>query len=131
MSLENQSLSCISSQIFMAPELLKEDMNYTEKVDVYSFGVLLYFILSGGELPNINLIEILTGKKAKLPENFNNNAKELIYECWSFNPQNRPNFKDILNWIKLKNYCLVDLSQPEIDQIKKDINDFKISIPLY
>ena len=30
----------------MAPEIINEETNYTEKVDVYSLGVLIYFVLN-------------------------------------------------------------------------------------
>lgn len=34
------------SQKNMAPEFINEETNYTEKVNVYSLGVLIYFVLN-------------------------------------------------------------------------------------
>ena len=100
LSIEEQLSSCISiSQKFMAPELFDEEKNYTEKVDVYSFGVLVYYILSEGKLPKIKLLDFLSGKKPQIPSNFTPLAKELINACWSFQPENRPSFIDILDLI--------------------------------
>ena len=58
LSAEDQNMTSIGgTQKFMAPELLREE-KYDEKVDVYSFGVLLFFIASGGEMPRISIIDI-------------------------------------------------------------------------
>lgn len=54
MSTRDQSMTLgIGSQKYMAPEIINEEDHYDEKVDVYSFGVLVFFILSQGKLPKI------------------------------------------------------------------------------
>lgn len=45
----------VGSLKFKAPEVLNESTKYNEKVDVYSFGVILYFILTRGSYPKINI----------------------------------------------------------------------------
>ena len=52
--------SGIGTQKFMAPEIINEQ-SYNEKVDVYSFGVIVYFILTNGEMPKKTLTQIGTG----------------------------------------------------------------------
>ena len=39
---------------FIAIELLNQNMNYDNKVDVHSFGIVLFFIMSGGKMPKIS-----------------------------------------------------------------------------
>ena len=36
---------------FMAPEIFNDDVDYDQKVDVYAFGVIMYFICTKGDLP--------------------------------------------------------------------------------
>ena len=81
----------IGTLFFMAPEIINEE-KYDEKVDVYSFGVLVYFILSGGEMPKIKIRDICCGNKASIPSEFNKFAKDLIESCWNFDPSQRPSF---------------------------------------
>lgn len=65
------SISSLQGTIkFSAPEIIREGKNYTEKVDVYSFGVLLFFLLDSGNMPNINILQIASGKKAEIPSSF-------------------------------------------------------------
>lgn len=56
---------------FKAPEVLTESTHYNEKVDVYSFGVIVSYILTGGSYPKICIIDIGLGKKAQIPKSVN------------------------------------------------------------
>ena len=57
--------------------ILKEE-KYDEKSDVCSFCVVLYFILSGGEIPKIDIIQMRTGINTPIPDSFTHFAKKLI-----------------------------------------------------
>ena len=104
---------------FMAPEILNEDKFYNEKVDVYSFGVILFFILTNGEYPKISISEIATGKKANIPININEISRQLILRCWSFKSDDRPSFKDIIEYIKSNNFKLIDGIEYQVPKIKE------------
>lgn len=128
---EEQSSTCgAGTQKFMAPEILNEQ-EYNEKADVYSFGVLLFFILSGGEMLKITVIQIGTGKKAEIPSTFTNFAKNLINECWNFNPIERPSFKEICQKLESNNYKIVELSKSEENEVKDFVNVHKLRIPSF
>lgn len=120
----------VGTLLFMAPEIIN-DSDYDEKVDVYSFGVLIFYILSGRKMAKITMSEILLGKKAQIPSEFTQFSKDLINSCWNFNPSQRPSFNDIYNILKENNYNLFDLDE----ESKKDalylINQHKTYIPLY
>lgn len=132
MSTEEQSMTFgIGTLCYMAPEIIDGDDKYDEKVDVYSFGVLIFFILSGGELPKIKLSEILRGKKAEIPSNFTDFARSLINECWSFEPENRPSFNEILDKLEENDYKLINLMESEIIEVKSKIKEHKKKIPKY
>lgn len=120
--LDNQTQSRtvgVGTLKFMAPELLNESENYDNKVDVYSFGVIMFFVLTGGELPKISIIDVGNGKKAKIPESVNQVARELINKCWSTRADDRPSFSEIIDYIKQNNFKLVDNIEKDITQIKE------------
>ena len=118
------------TQKFMAPEILKEE-KYNEKADVYSFGVLLYFILSDGEMPKINIIQVGNGVKAKIPDSFTDFAKELINECWNYNSKDRPSFDEILSRLERQNYKIIEMNNSEVNEVLEFVKEHKKLIPEY
>lgn len=70
---------------------------------MFSFGVVLFEIFSGGENPwagkvNDEVIAALKkGNRLDIPEEFKPSfVKNLIFECWKEEPANRPSFQEIL-----------------------------------
>ncbi|OHT04661.1 hypothetical protein TRFO_27814 [Tritrichomonas foetus] len=94
----------IESLQFMAPELLNE-LEYNEKIDQYSFGKIVNFIVMNGEYPRAKLIEIMTGKGVLIHDSVPPFVQQLIYECCSYDPNYRPSFTMILNYISQHNYA--------------------------
>ena len=123
--------TAIGTSKFMAPEMINEDKNYTEKVDVYSFGVLIYFILSGGKLPNISLGDVSKGNKAPIPVIFTSFAKKLINDCWNFDSKTRPSFKSICEQLCQPNNKLLNFTNSENNELHLCISRHKEKIPLY
>lgn len=118
------------TQKFMAPEILNEE-KYDEKVDVYSFGVLLFFMVSAGEMPKITLIQVGTGKKATIPTTFAPFAQKLIDKCWNFDPKERPSFNEICEEIENNDFKVVELTYNEVLEIRKFWKRHKAKIPFY
>ena len=121
---------CLGTLFFMAPEILNEKSHYNEKIDIYSFGVLIYFIIKG-EMPNITIQQICDGKKAHIPTTMNKLSRNLINSCWNFDPAKRPSFIQILNELRKHNFLLVDLSEKEMNDLQYLINQHKARIPQY
>ena len=113
----------VGTNKFMAPEIIAEEDDYNEKVDVYSFGVLMFYILSNGILPMIKTPQILQGKKAEIPSSFTEFSKKLINDCWNFKPSERPSFVDIVE--RLKTGCSQLL---EFNEKEKNCPRFNISL---
>ena len=121
----------IGTLFFMAPEIVREEENYNEKVDVYSFGVLIYFILSGGEMPKIKIHEICNGKKAQIPSEFTQLARDLINSCWNFDPNQRPSFNEICALLEENHYHLIDINDADMRDALDLIDQHKRHIPFY
>ncbi|KAK8853013.1 hypothetical protein M9Y10_018012 [Tritrichomonas musculus] len=115
---------------FMAPEILNEQ-EYTEKVDVYSFGVLVFMLLNDGNLPSIILRDICLGKKAEIPSFFTEFSRNLIESCWNFDPKKRPSFDEILIELKKNNFGLIELSESELNEVRELVQVHESLIPSY
>jgi serine/threonine protein kinase len=88
-----------------ALELYGEDP-YTEKVDVFSFALVLSEILVGRPIFSAKLSEaqimfkVCSNVRADLPVCISHDVKSLITRCWSANPGERPSFSEILAELK-------------------------------
>ncbi|GMH53913.1 hypothetical protein TL16_g01562 [Triparma laevis f. inornata] len=110
------TMTQVGSPVYMAPEVLKGE-RYDERVDIYSYAITLVEMLVLAE----SVFEVfeMTYKKLKgedqaltplaltrmvalenfrpeLPDNIPKTLSALIKDCWSANPNNRPNFEEIL-----------------------------------
>ena len=101
-------MSFVGTMNFIAPEILLQNEKYDSKVDVFSFGVIVYFILSNGKLPAMKMLDISKGIKAEIPTNINDFSRKLISKCWNFNPFERPSFDDICNEIIKNKFQLIN-----------------------
>lgn len=89
----------IGSFRYMAPEILDGSDDYDEKVDVYSFGLIFFYVLTDGTLPKIILRNVAIGKNAHIPDNFKEVSRNLINSCLSLDPKDRPSFAEIVDVI--------------------------------
>jgi len=98
---------------YMAPEVIKRE-RYTEKVDVYSYGVVLWELIMGeppyGHLDPYDVLKgILTGELngylcKSLPHPDFPRLSNLVESCLEFVPNKRPSFDSIV-------IQLIDISQ--------------------
>jgi serine/threonine protein kinase len=90
--------------LYMAPEVPTH--HYNEKVDVYSFGLVLYEIIVGDGLfsgPGDKMklfLDLQKGWRPIIPDKTESVSRKLIESCWSENPGNRPSFDEI--WISME-----------------------------
>ncbi|KMT10578.1 hypothetical protein BVRB_5g117000 [Beta vulgaris subsp. vulgaris] len=87
---------------WMAPEMIKEE-HHTKKVDVYSFGIVLWEILTA-LTPFDNMTPeqaafAVCQKNARppVPTECPKALSRLIKRCWSSNPDKRPQFEEIVS----------------------------------
>ena len=109
---------------YMAPEILNESEHYDEKVDVYSFGVIAFFMLTSGNMPKITFAEVVTGKKATIPNTINKFSQQLINDCWNFDSKDRPSFADICTLMENSEYNIFDLNSQEKSKLLLKIKKY-------
>ncbi|CAG5133024.1 unnamed protein product, partial [Candidula unifasciata] len=82
------------------------DMSFSTASDVWSFGILLYEIvtLGGTPYPTIPTRELLRelqeGYRMEKPENCSNQIYEMMMQCWQTNPNDRPTFSLLSQWLQ-------------------------------
>ncbi|OHT00182.1 hypothetical protein TRFO_33212 [Tritrichomonas foetus] len=76
----------IGTLAYMSPEILNEEEHYTNKVDVYSFGIVLYFILTQGSLPKLSIAKISRGQRIPIPSTIDDFYRTIIEKCLSSYP---------------------------------------------
>ncbi|CAK7310769.1 Tyrosine-protein kinase FRK [Vulpes lagopus] len=96
-----------------APEAIRTN-KFSIKSDVWSFGILLYEIITYGKVPYSGLtgaqvIQML-GQNYRLPQppNCPSQFYNIMWECWNAEPKNRPTFETLL-W-KFEDYFETDVS---------------------
>ncbi|KAH6754752.1 hypothetical protein C2S53_020636 [Perilla frutescens var. hirtella] len=87
---------------WMAPEVLRNEPS-TEKSDVFSFGVILWELMTEC-IPwsNMNAIQVVgvvgfMDRKLEIPSTIDPQVSSIISECWRSIPEDRPSFKDIIH----------------------------------
>ena len=114
--------------LYLAPEIIRnQDIN--QKVDVYSFAIIMYQLLTGekpfnGEKSVMRLMERAErGERPEIPNNLPKELSNLIQKCWSNNPDDRPSFEEILDILISNNYDGVQLNESDSDN---ETNSFEI-----
>lgn len=94
----------IGTPLYMAPEIFTNSP-YDFKVDVYAFGMILYEILTSispfKDITNPMALgmKICNGERPPYPPNFSTVFQVLIDRCWASNPDHRPMFDEILEYL--------------------------------
>ncbi|KAM6976681.1 mitogen-activated protein kinase kinase kinase 12 [Aplochiton taeniatus] len=98
---KSTKMSFAGTVAWMAPEVIRNEP-VSEKVDIWSFGVVLWEMLTG-EVPykDVDSSAIIWGVgnnslQLPIPESCPDGFKILLRQCWNCKPRNRPSFRQIL-----------------------------------
>jgi GAF domain-containing protein len=99
---EKKAMTQVGTPMWMAPEIIM-GKKYTEKADVYAFGIILWEVLTRLEPyddkePMQIVVEVVNNNlRPTIPhEHRNNPLVPLMKDCWHKNPEERPTFKAIV-----------------------------------
>ena len=106
----SQDKSFVGTPIYMAPEIFANEQ-YTYKVDVYSFSLIMYQLITGNfpkiaeekKLREISK-DVTEGKRPDLTIIEDEEAKLFISKCWSSTPSERPEFSEICEELQTEKY---------------------------
>ena len=94
---------------FMAPEMLNDEYNYTNKVDVWALGVSMYILTTGDQFCK-NLNEILSLNESTIKSKISDivvaqpTIKNIIEKLLTFNPQERPSAEQMIRELPTETY---------------------------
>ena len=104
-TLGGEHTRAVGTPLYMAPEVMAgergDDVCYGGKVDVYSFGVLLWKLWCGGEPFSdvkgslLSLMLAITKGTRPSMAGWPRGVRELISRCWAVEPGDRPSFEEI------------------------------------
>jgi len=95
------TMTSCGTPCWTAPEILRNS-RYTEKADVYSFGILLWEIVTREDpykgMPPFQVVFAVGTQKIrpKIPVSCPPCWAELITQCWAEDPEMRPSFVELL-----------------------------------
>ncbi|XP_040821243.1 proto-oncogene tyrosine-protein kinase ROS isoform X2 [Ochotona curzoniae] len=98
---------------WMAPESLMDGI-FTTESDVWSFGILIWEILTLGHQPypahsNLDVLNyVQTGGRLEPPRNCPDDLWNLMSQCWAQEPDQRPSFHKIQDQLQLFKLCFLN-----------------------
>eukprot|EP00056_Hartaetosiga_gracilis_P013539 m.225186 g.225186 ORF g.225186 m.225186 type:complete len:1405 (-) comp13859_c2_seq8:3644-7858(-) len=88
-----------------SPEAL-EEAKFSNKSDVWSFGVVCYECFTYGDLPYSGLsnqkvwVSVMEGHRLSKPHNCPRDVYKLMRKCWKHSPNDRPTFEELFEDMK-------------------------------
>jgi serine/threonine protein kinase len=109
-----RTICSLSFPCAQAPEMFRGDTNYGAKIDVYSFGIILWEIatrnepwaaeLGVGDCATAFFIELnaalMSGRRPTIPaavEHHQANYVAVMRQCWAADPSDRPDFVNVVS----------------------------------
>jgi serine/threonine protein kinase len=86
----------------MAPEVFRHEV-YNETVDIYSYGMILFYLLVGRPpwptLAGLDAVRKASemGDRPNIPRDVDDRLLLLLQDCWDENPNSRPPFNRIID----------------------------------
>ena len=110
----------IGTPQWMAPEILMCSTSYDVKADVYSYGIVLWELLTGeipyNDVPVEKLPYLVVQEKLRptIPPDTPPDLANLITACWSTDPKQRPSFINIITLFNESKYHFPGTNSDEL-----------------
>ncbi|KAI3877059.1 hypothetical protein MKW92_019610 [Papaver armeniacum] len=107
------SKSMAGTPEYMAPEVLRNEPS-DEKCDVYSFGVILWELVTlRSPWSGMNPMQVVgavgfQNRRLEIPGNVEPTVAKIIHDCWQSDPKLRPSFAQLMTLLKPLKRLLVD-----------------------
>lgn len=116
----------VGSEQAKAPELTS-DTRYSYEIDVFSFGMMLYEMLTCeipfGKMSSTEAASaILSGKRPDIPANTQKKLSDLISRCWHPNAKDRPTFIQLVNEIPYSKIMFPDSDEQKVLQFYRSVS---------
>ena len=101
----------IGNPLWNAPELYKSEAKPDEKIDVYSFGIILWEVITmeipflGVPLAGLPMQVAVAGVRPDVPKDLPQHMSDLIQSCWQGVSSKRPTFQTVLRQLRT---CRID-----------------------
>uniref|UniRef100_A0A4W3HB74 Tyrosine-protein kinase n=1 Tax=Callorhinchus milii TaxID=7868 RepID=A0A4W3HB74_CALMI len=111
-----------------APEVVMNS-DFSVKSDVWSFGIVLYEIITKGKMPYLGmtnrdaLFKVANGYRMPCPAGCPEPIYNLMRECWNENPDDRPSFKTLK--LQLEDFLTINFSTYTLpfSEVNKTLNE--------
>lgn len=120
---------------WMSPESLVDGI-FTFKSDIWSFGVLVYEIVTFGSFPyqglsNTQVLEyVKQGNRLTVPDQCPEDLRSFIHWCMFYDQGFRPDLEDILDYLQFNQKFLVPcLDAPISSVVMEDTNSLEMALP--
>jgi serine/threonine protein kinase len=129
----------VGTPFYMAPEIASAEgeMDYDEKVDVFSFAILLWELVTGQKAyagfasgnPVAFLNRVTNGLRPEMVP-MPPLAEDLVTRCWTKDPTLRPSFEEIVTQLTENGYAIVEgVSVDEVSGYVVKLEEFERKYP--
>jgi hypothetical protein len=120
---QQQQVARTGTRNYLAPEITLDEQRHTVATDVYSFGLTMFEVITGGvPFSGVNDVDLVAKLHARerpdMPADCNAFFVERIQECWHQSPEDRPSSEGVL-----KCFCsaAVEIAEFRVQEIPVNV----------